>query len=797
MSKAEDACARPLHARAWHAIALALLLIGCVRAPPPVHVVELDRPVGYVADVEPILAKRCVVCHSCYNAPCQLQLGSFEGVDRGASKLRVYDGTRLRDQAPTRLFTDATSTEQWRGKSFHSVTESRAPPGTNDSLMLHVLAGKRRSPEIRGEYQAESRDSTCAEDPDELGRYLSRHPNRAMPFGFPALSQAEYDLIATWLARGAEGPSADEQRARTEPSSAAAQAIATWEAFFNHGDAKHAMTARYLYEHLFLAHLSFATSAADGAPEFFELVRSSTPPGQPIVVIPTLRPYDSIDGDFWYRLRKIHSTIVHKTHMVVALDDAALARLTEQFIATPWLEPPHWVEVDPRTEANPFVVYAQIPPRVRYQFMLDHSHYIMQTFIQGPVCKGQVALNVIHEHFWVTFMDPDADPTLSDPEFLLGQADNLRMPIERGSDGRIVRVLGVAYRKRYADFYRAKVALYDERVPGGLDIDGIWAGEREGDTPLLTIYRHFDSASVHAGALGDLPRTVWLCDYAQFERVYYALVAGFDVFGNVSHQISVRRYMDYLRADAELNFLYFLPPDERLPILREWYQGVRAIEHIDHRGVLTDRATEIEFHTDDPKRELLERLVDAHFDPALAIEFDPLNYRRADQAAPAMPEQFDDEADLRAGLRALNAAGTGFIRHVTDTDVNLIYLRVRGLAGHDRVYTLIVNRWHDNVNSLLLETKRLDPNKDTLHVQPGSLGSYPNYFFDVEADRLPEFFAMLTDFDGGPAARVALAEFGIERDDPNFWATYDWFQQQFDAGDPLHAGRFDLNRYVD
>ena len=780
-------------------LVLGSLGLACVRAPPPVQVTELARPIAYLADVEPILAKRCVVCHSCYNSPCQLQLGSFEGLDRGGSKLRVYDGTRLRDQAPTRLFTDAESTEQWRTKSFHDVRESDAGPGLNDSLMLHMLDAKRRAPGIRGEYRAEAKDLTCAEDPRELGKFLTRHANSGMPFGFPALEPSEYDVLATWLARGGQGPSTDEQRELSSPSAAASVAIAEWEGFFNAADAKHVLTARYIYEHFFLAHLSFGTQTgteATAQPEFFELVRSTTPPGQPIHVIPTLRPYESTGVEpFYYRLRKIHATIVHKTHMVVELDDAALARLHEQFIVTPWLEPPHAIDVAPQVDANPFVVFAQIPPRVRYQFLLDHSEFILQSFIQGPVCKGQIALNVIQDHFWVMFMDPDADPVLAHPDFLLGQADNLRMPIERGSKGRIIRVLGNAYRKRYADFYRAKLALYETNLPEGLDIDAIWPGEREGDTPLLTIYRHFDNASLHVGALGGTPRTVWVCDFAQFERVYYALVAGFDVFGNVSHQISVRRYMDFLRADAELNFLYFMPEPQRLAILRSWYLGDRAVEHIDHRDVLFDRPSKVAFTTDDPQRELLERLVAEHFPLAPSVGFDPINYHHVGEPAPTMPSTFTNAAELEAGLRALGANGHGFIRHVTDSNVNLIYLRVRGLEGRDLAFSLVINRWHDNVNSMLLESQRLDPAKDTMHVLPGTIGSYPNYFFDVEASQLGDFFDMLTNYDESEAYRAKFAAYGIDRSDPNFWAIYDWFQHEFDTSDPLRSGRFDLNRY--
>ena len=52
--------------------------------------------------------------------------------------------------------------------------------------------------------------------------------------------------------------------------------ITAWERFLNSTDPKHAMTARYLYEHLFLAHLDPGTKSGD----FYELVRSRTPAGQ-------------------------------------------------------------------------------------------------------------------------------------------------------------------------------------------------------------------------------------------------------------------------------------------------------------------------------------------------------------------------------------------------------------------------------------------------------------------------------------------------------------------------------------
>ena len=52
----------------------------------------------------------------------------------------------------------------------------------------------------------------------------------------------------------------------------------------------------------------------------------------PISVIATVRPYDDPGVDrAYYRLRKIHSTIVRKTHMVVVWSDERLARYRELF----------------------------------------------------------------------------------------------------------------------------------------------------------------------------------------------------------------------------------------------------------------------------------------------------------------------------------------------------------------------------------------------------------------------------------------------------------------------------------
>lgn len=765
-------------------------MYGCTqKAPDPVPVKIPTRPVHYLAEVKPILDKRCVVCHSCYNSPCQLKLSSYEGIDRGATKKAVYQSSRLKTMDPTRLFIDAQKTEEWRDKDFFSVTESTVSGDLNDSLMIQLLSHKMKNPVSSGEYYPEADDLTCSKDQVELGSFLQKHPNRGMPFGFPPLEEKEFEIIAGWLVQGAKGPTPEQQKQLTTPSKKDALMIKTWEEFFNRNNPKHAMTARYLYEHLFLAHITFGT----GSGEFYELVRSKSTPGKPINLISTVRPYDDPGVDrVYYRFRKIHSTIVYKTHMVVPLDDAMLQRLQELFIAPEWLQKPHLVGYDNKLSANPFVAFEQIPARSRYQFLLDNAHYIIMTFIRGPVCKGQVALNVIDDHFWVMFMDPDHDLSVQYPGFLKLHNDKLRMPIEQGSDIGLFKALSNEYHQAAVSFYQERQNFYMSHHYNGLGYDTVWKGNSQEDTPLLTVYRHFDSASVHKGVLGELPKTLWVIDYPLFERIYYALVAGFDVFGNVGHQLSIRLYMDALRIEAESYFIDFLPQDRRQDIMQSWYKGV-DLKKINYYP--SPMPAKIPFSTDDPKREFIEHMVSKHVLPAIGITFDPINYFPGGVEHPPLPEQFKTTEDFLQGFRAVSKPGTPFFSMVNDTNANLAYVRIRLNNNEDVVVSIVINRWHDNVAYLFGENGALDASRDRADFIKGFIGSYPNYFIDVHQSELPDFFDLLANFTGAPEDIERLRKYGVNRADSDFWQHYDWFQNRFNRNEPVTSGLFDLNRY--
>lgn len=818
-----------MNVRAVLILLLLLCLAGCTGQQPPKTSGGAPPEPGsadYLAKIKPILDKRCAVCHSCYNSPCQLKLDSHEGVDRGGSKEKVYNSKRLWTMEPSRLFTDYQTTEDWRKHGFHSVTSKEADGG--DSIMMKFLQQKKRigasacSSDVKeacNSFQPEADTLTCAATTSQVDDYLAKHPNRGMPYGFPPLEPEEFVEITAWLKDGARGPTAEQRRLREAIAAGDQNAVKDWEEFFNASSpdpvrqAKYRMTARYLYEHLFLAHIIFRPesctelNAADCG--VYELVRSRSKDG-PVDVIATARPYDDPETDrFFYRFRRIHSTIVFKTHMVFELNDAKMTQFKELFHDTEWVATPHWIGFDKKKSANPFAAYAQIPAKSRYQFLLDNNYFIIQSFIHGPVCKGQVALNVVQDNFWLFFLDPEYDLAVQDKNFLLDNQNSVTIPTEQGNYFSLFKFSIVKKIKKYRDlgysYLRARQQLYSEHYKnqgtGPWPQKAIWAGNSRQDSPALTVFRHFDSGSVHRGLLGDLPKTMWVMDFPLLERIYYALVAGFDVYGTVGHQMSVRLYMDNLRQEGETFFLDFLPKKARRRIMQEWY-GETKLEDISYTPSELEAA--MKFNTREYKRELVETLVkNGHFrhhreTSPEAIAFDE-NYRQFGQGLPDLPSDFSkaSERDYIKAFQVVSAPGTRFFSLIKDYDANLAYVRIKMPPGKkDEVISIVVHRWHDDVLGRLDEEVKLSRDKDEADFFRNTMiGCYPNYFFVVDLPELRRFVHMLYTYDGSDEAVKDLLEFGVNRAHEDFWKHYDWFQERFNEEHKHLGGLLDLNRY--
>ena len=208
----------------------------------------------YSEHIQPIFTEKCVACHACYDSPCQLNLGSGEGLERGAHKQPVYNGGRTKAQQPTRLFIDAQQTQQWRDKGFFDVLSPGQPQASLLASMLELgktqpFAANSRLPDdlVLGV----TRKEECPA-PSEFASYAQKHPHSGMPFAVTGLTDEQYATIQQWLAEGAE---VDWQPWRA--NSAEQQQIDEWEAFLNRPGARETIVSRWLYEHLFLAHIHF------------------------------------------------------------------------------------------------------------------------------------------------------------------------------------------------------------------------------------------------------------------------------------------------------------------------------------------------------------------------------------------------------------------------------------------------------------------------------------------------------------------------------------------------------------
>jgi ferredoxin len=752
-----------------------------------------EETISFTADVRPVLERRCVVCHGCYDAPCQLKLSSPEGIGRGASKEKVYDGARFMTMSPTRLYIDANTTREWREKGFHSVLNegtTSAENNLNQSVMYKMLHLKEQNPQARSgrlsdEFDlALDRTQTCP-TADEFDAYAARFPDQGMPFAMPNLSDEEFRTLVHWLAQGAPMPDPK------PPSPPAARQIDRWERFLNGTGNKQRLVARYLYEHLFLAHIHFNGS---GDREFYRLVRSRTGPGQPIDEIPTVRPYDDPGPVSYYRLRRYPGDIVAKTHLVYPLSDKRMARFRRLFLVPDYevTELPGW---DPAIAANPFKAFKAIPPRSRYEFLLDDARYFIDGFIKGPVCRGMIALNVIEDRFWVVFVDPDRDSTLDRPEFLERMSNYLEIP---SAQGERVSLLGAwndyrVLQQRYADERFKQFAAM-----GKLDVtdamDFLWDGDGENPNAALTVFRHFDSASVDFGFVGDYPETAWVIDFPLLERIHYLLVAGFNVFGNLGHQLNTRLYMDFLRMEGEDTFLSFLPTSHRKAIRDGWYQGMRAGMEMEIGETDAWMAKDVVtgYVTSDPQREFYQ-----HMERKLAKVLgnsDTIN--RCDQPPCHAKGAGADKRRADEAMHRIAATRGGVL--AAFPDVTFIRVTRNRKPANDLAYTVIRNKAYKNVTSMFQDeedSETRDYSKDSLTVVDWLEGSYPNFFFVVDVDEIDRFADDYVSLKTEDDFERLVSRYGTRRTNPGFWSTADWFHDAYRRDQPIQAGLFDLNRY--
>ncbi|MGZ8225508.1 MAG: fatty acid cis/trans isomerase [Methylococcaceae bacterium] len=762
-------------------------------APKPRHLTQEEailnqqqHKVSFSKDVKPILDSRCVACHGCYDSPCQLKLGSIDGLDRGATKQLVYDSGRLKATDPTRLFTDATNTEGWRKKDFYPVLNERsssALANLDNSVLAKLIELKRLNPQLASgklgqDYELKSDRKLQCPTVEEFPKYQHEHPSWGMPYAMPGLSLQEEHTITQWLKEGAQ----------VEPppplSSPAIAAIAKWESYFNGSTAKQKLVFSYIYEHLFIGHLHFKGHPDN---EFFQLVRSKTAPGQPIKEINTVRPYDDPGkDDFYYRLRPITETIVDKTHFVYELSDQKMQRYDELFFKTVY-EVTAQPSYQPDVAANPFKAFIELPVPSRYRFLIDDAEYFVTGFIKGPVCRGEIATESIRDQFWVVFIQPGK---FYPREAAKALADNNRILGLPGEEADQIGLLGFT---KYDDFgkqfLKKKDNFINQILPKnqGFSLENIWDGDGNNENAALTIFRHFDSATVTKGFIGDTPLTAWIVDYPLFERLHYLLVAGFNIYGAAGHQIASRTYMDILRQDGEDNFLRFMPAMQRQTIYNSWYMGKNGLRTADALFSI-GHESQVKYHTTDYKKEFFDQIRQRLSKAAGAV--DTINRCQQDACIRANTSPVEQQVDSEMrNLAKLKGHELGAL-----PEMSLLRIKTGEPQG-DLVYTLLIDKAYSNISKMLSARSRRLPENDSITVTPGFVGSYPNFFFNVENNQLTEFVDLIRNARTEIDLDNLYSKFGVRRTNPDIWRQADWFNEQHQKYRGLQAGLLDMSRY--
>lgn len=707
---------------------------------------------------------------------------------RGALDKNVYDGLRLKSVPPTRMSIDAHTTEEWRKMGFFSVNNSSQP---EQNILLEALRIRREKPDYKMLVSIEN-SLLCPKSIEQTRILGIKNPELGMPFGFPPLNDKEFSQIENWISKKSPVPTPTISQTLSQRRKNQLNSINDWEIFFNRETQEQKLVSRYIYEHIFLAHLYF-----DEDPKsFFRLVRSRTACAKNVEEISTRRPNDEPNQKFYYCFQPIEPPFMLKTHMPLELSSELLKSWKNLFFESlPWkvTELPTY---SPEVAQNPFVTFAEIPAKIRYQFLLKNAHFFVNTFIKGPVCNGTNAVNSIQEQFYVFFLSPETDP-MSDPDHQKKAEKLLTLPGSFGSDVEVAGVPSLAKEiTNLRESYRKlRLSWLQANKPLGLGISDVWDGDKKNSNAVLTVFRHNDNAVVVKGALGNLPKTVFLLDYSLFERLVYNLVVNFDVFGNVGHQLLTRVYMDFIRMEAEENFLLLVSPENRQMYRNSWYQGFFTEAKMKYifPEISKGEPSRVQFKPGGhQKSQVLEQILESMSDTVRG-EADLLNWRSFNPPGMKKKSLSSTENELKRVASIRSQKGLTFARFFPET----AYLMIKTHDQVKEVYSIIHNREFENISWIFAESLRRAPEEDTLTLAKGFLIPYPEMIFSVEETQLKNFVDDLRQVKTEENYNSFEKKYGLLATQPDFWKGWDRLHDFFEARtqDQPDFSHIDLTRY--
>ncbi|PIQ25543.1 hypothetical protein COW36_21090 [bacterium (Candidatus Blackallbacteria) CG17_big_fil_post_rev_8_21_14_2_50_48_46] len=741
----------------------------------------------FYRQIKPILDMRCVSCHSCREAECRLKLTSPEGLIRGGHTQQIHGGDLFSVQR-TQLFHDAKSEEAWREKGFYSVLNT--PPqiklslqgsqptdhlGRNSILTAALLNRYTPQEKLNSINLIGTEHQYCGKGRESFDDVPG------MPYKMSPLNPLEFTTLYNW-AHSVDSlalPSAETLLKLKTPKNP--KLINRWEQFFNHPSAKARWTSRFLYEHLFLARFYFEESPG----EFYELVRSKTAYPAPIEVTPTLHAYEAPEfKNFYYRLRKVHSTIVDKNHFVYEVNDSTLQELKDLFWNLDWGSENNQVKFN-FNNSNPLVAFKHIPASSRYLWMLKNAHLLLDISARSQNCRSEGAAAPYWDNMLHVFIKPEADASVVYGKKFYDEAGQY-LPIPNLTGGKINPFSNFIQEQRE---YAAVKQKYSQKLhPKGLRSEDIWLGDKNQDpNAIVTVLRHQWTASTVKGAAGKLPRSVMMLDFALFERYFYLCNVATEVSEAMISQSRVVTYLFDVRKEGENIFLSFIPKKYRNKIRASLVEGLDPNDqYVNAFSYPYNQENGYRFEKATSYQDFMAEFLRQTFKPEVlgkkSFVFKALGPVRENE----VKTKLEKLSEVRGGM------GTQM--------PNVSYLRITQADGTNIYYTITANRYYKSRNQLGFidpnyEKSQRSPERDSLEIFEGIFVNFPEKIYLIQASELDTFTKDLQTLANREQFLAFNQKYGLDQNAENFWPILDEINATHIRTNPIHGGIIDLHRY--
>jgi hypothetical protein len=116
-------------------------------------------------------------------------------------------------------------------------------------------------------------------------------------------------------------------------------------------------------------------------------------------------------------------------------------------------------------------------------------------------------------------------------------------------------------------------------------------------------------------------------------------------------------------------------------------------------------------------------------------------------------------------------------------------------GNESRLYSLVANRVYETQYTILFQNGVALPDLDTMSVYPDVVGGFPNMFMEIDVEQAAAFIQELRNVESLDDFLKFRDRYGVLRNQENFWATYDWFNDWNFSNRKQDAGVFDLSYY--